>query len=161
MRNWHVTEVRLPISCGNTAKPEHSWIERHFRVETCWSSSYGRDPISSMMSIYRDSNEEVVTSLNCCITSSLTLCSCSVLRQGNEDTCMDVSFGHSHMYRLERRGDKYSFRDAKSPQYLTLNSERKGNEGSSKDFSLQHSPMHKKDRRGNERSSKDVKLPQH
>ena len=45
------SEVRLPIQCGDVAKPEHFKL---WRGERCWSSSSGGDTISSMLSINRD-----------------------------------------------------------------------------------------------------------
>lgn len=132
-----VREVRLPIQCGNVAKWEHSSISRVWRVLTCWLSSSGTDFKSDMLEIRRDSNgEAVVDNINCRSTSSLTLANCSVLRQGNEDTCKDVSSWHFQILNQERRGDKCSSKDAKLGQNSISKRERLGDGGSSKDVNI-------------------------
>ena len=113
-----------------------------------------------MLEIYRDSNEEtVVDNINRRNTSSLTSSNSIVLRQGTEDTCKDVSFGHFETFNSKREGDECSSKDAKSTQDLISTYERSGDGGTERDVSLGHSRINNV-LSGDECSSKDAKLRQ-
>lgn len=130
--------MRQPIQCGNAAKWQQCSIVRHWRVETCWSSSSGRDVISAMLLIHSISNEDCETRTNCRNTSVLSLCRYRVLREGNEDTCKDVNLAQPLIFNLERRGDERNSKDVNSSQKLISKCVRREDECSSKDASLQH-----------------------
>ena len=98
--SYSESEVRLPIQCGDVAKPEHFKL---WKVERCWSSFSRGDTISSMLLINRDSNEGEAET-NIMSTTFLIVDTYSFLRLGNETSFKNVKFWQCLISTWERQG---------------------------------------------------------